>query len=94
VGLDVIIHSSQVMAAHWSVCPQTQGEAGIPPALTGSHQVLHKSKREYGSRVRSSGFANHGARVGEPRERLFYRGTTALGTRWPIGDGPANVAVV
>jgi hypothetical protein len=55
---------------------------------------MHKSKREYGSQVRTSGLINHGARVGEPRERVFYRGTTALGTRWPIGDGSANVALI
>jgi hypothetical protein len=55
---------------------------------------MHKSKRECGSQVCTSGLVKHGARIGEPRERVFYRGTKALGTRWPVGDGPANVAVV
>jgi hypothetical protein len=54
---------------------------------------MTKSKREYSSQVCTSSLVNHGAWVGEPRERVFYRGTKALGTRWPIGDGPANVAV-
>lgn len=36
---------------------------------------MHKSKRECGRQVCASDHVNDGARVGKPRERLFYRVT-------------------